>query len=241
MGPYLERRRAEELAVELARTKDEFLALVTHELPNPLAVITSTAALFDDELDELSPAQQREYLRTITRNAERLAAMASDLLDLAHLESGHLGIDPGSTDLAVVIAHSVHAATGAAADKDLTVTVDTDGALPLCADADRLRQVADDLLGNAIKYTPAGNTITAYPDSDEITWTVAGIGIPAAEQPRLFRRFYRASTALQHRIPGTGLVVTRAIVDRHHGSITLAEHHGPGITFVIRLPTKPPT
>ncbi len=248
VGQYLERRRAEELAVELARTKDEFLAMVTHELRNPLAVITSTASLLDDELDELSPAQQREYLRTITRNAERLAAMAGDLLDLARLESGHLGIDPGSTDLTAVIAQAVHAATGAAADKHLTVTVDTDDTLPLYADADRLRQVADNLLGNAIKYTPAGGTITvtARPagDDDAITWTVAdtGIGIPTAERPRLFRRFYRATTALQHRIPGTGLglVVTRAIVDRHHGSITLAEHHGPGTTFVIRLPTKPP-
>jgi signal transduction histidine kinase len=209
-------------------------------------VISSTASLFDDELDELSPAQQREYLRTITRSAERLAAMASDLLDLARLESGHLAIDPGSTDLAAVIAQAVPAAK-AAADKQLTVTVETDHTLPLYADTDRLRQVADNLLGNAIKYTPAGGTIsiTAHPDGDDaITWTVAdtGIGIPAAERPRLFRRFYRASTALQHRIPGTGLglVVTRAIVERHHGSITLAEHHGPGTTFVIRLPTKPP-
>ncbi len=246
VGQYLERRRAEELAVELARTKDEFLAMVTHELRNPLAVISSTASLFDDELDELSPAQQREYLRTITRSAERLAAMAGDLLDLARLESGHLAIDAGSTDLAAVIAQAVPAAK-AAADKQLTVTVETDHTLPLYADTDRLRQVADNLLGNAIKYTPAGGTIsiTAHPDGDDaITWTVAdtGIGIPTAERPRLFRRFYRASTALQHRIPGTGLglVVTRAIVERHHGSITLAEHHGPGTTFVIRLPTKPP-
>ena len=74
-------------------------------------------------------------------------------------------------------------------------------------------------------------------------WTVAdtGIGIPAADRPGLFRRFYRASTALQHRIPGTGLglVVTRAIIDRHHGTINLADHQAdPGTTFVITLPIK---
>lgn len=246
-GQYLERRRAEELAVELARTKDEFLAMVTHELRNPLSVITGTAALFTDELDELSPEQQRQYLRTITRNAERLAAMAGDLLDLARLEAGDLGIDPAATDLGDVIDQAVQAACGAAAGKQLSVAVDVAAGLVLHADAGRLRQVADNLLSNAIKYTPAGGTITvtARPQGDdEIVWTVAdtGIGIPAEDRPRLFRRFYRASTAVAHRIPGTGLglVVTRAIIERHHGSITLADHRGPGTTFVITLPVKPP-
>ena len=247
VGQYLERRRAEELTVELARTKDEFLAMVTHELRNPLAVITGTAALFNDELDDLSADQQREYLHIITRNAERLATMAGDLLDLARLESGYLSVNPDATDLTPIIEQAVHAATIAAAGKDLTVTVDTERELPLHADAGRLRQVADNLLSNAIKYTPAGGavTVTAHLGADDtIVWTVAdtGIGIPAAERPRLFRRFYRASTAVERRIPGTGLglVITRAIIDRHHGSITLAERPGPGTTFVITLPTKAP-
>jgi PAS domain S-box-containing protein len=246
-GQYLERRRAEELRVELARTKDEFLAMVTHELRNPLSIITGTAALFDDELDELSPAQQRQYLNIIIRNAERLAAMAGDLLDLARLEAGHLGIDPVDCDLADVIGQAVQAAAPAAASKQVSLIVDLDDRLDLHADPDRLRQVADNLLGNAIKYTPAEGRITvaAGPAADDtIVWTVTdtGIGIPAADRPRLFRRFYRASTALQHRIPGTGLglVVTRAIVERHHGTITLADRPGPGTTFVITLPVKPP-
>ena len=109
-GQNLERRRAEELAVELARTKDEFLAMVTHELRNPLTVITGTAAIFDDELDELSPQQQREYLRTISRNAERLAAMAGDLLDLARLESGHLDGPAASAQLNDRLQHHDRAA-----------------------------------------------------------------------------------------------------------------------------------
>ncbi|WP_239163629.1 GAF domain-containing sensor histidine kinase [Paractinoplanes rishiriensis] len=246
-GQYLERRRAEELAIELARTKDEFLAMVTHELRNPLSIITSTAALFDDELDDLSNEQQRQYLHIITRSAERLTVMTGDLLDLARLETGHLGIDPSAIDLAEVIGQAVHAAGTAAASKHLKLTADLDSTMCLYADADRLRQVADNLLSNAIKYTPAGGTVTvtAHLDGDDrIRWTVAdtGIGIPAADRPRLFRRFYRASTALQHRIPGTGLglVVTRAIIERHHGSISVADHDGPGTTFVITLPVKPP-
>ncbi|MEV6598843.1 ATP-binding protein [Actinoplanes sp. NPDC051346] len=97
-----------------------------------------------------------------------------------------------------------------------------------------------------MKYTPAGGTITITADrtQETITWTVSdtGIGIPAAERPRLFRRFYRASTALDKRIPGTGLglVITRTIVERHHGSIELAAHTGPGTTFKICLPVSTP-
>ena len=249
VGQYLERRRAEELTVELARTKDEFLALVTHELRNPLSVITSTAALAEEELDTLNPEQHRQYLHTITRSAGRLAMMAEDLLDLARLESGHLATQPQTTDLRAIIDQSVQGMDGPAAAKDLIVTVEAPQHLELHADPHRLRQVADNLLSNAIKYTPAGGTVTITAVTDEtaqqISWTVAdtGIGVPVAERPRLFRRFYRASTALDRCIPGTGLglVITRTIIERHHGSIDLADHDGPGTTFAIQLPTKPPS
>jgi signal transduction histidine kinase len=247
VGQHLERRRAEELTVELARTKDEFLALVAHELRNPLSVITSTVALFDEEIYELSAEQQRGYLATIARSAHRLSVMTGDLLDLARLESGHLAMHPADTDLADIIDQAVSTAGPAAASKDLTIAVYTDAHLPVCADADRLLQVADNLINNAIKYTPAGGKISiaahrrsGHDGVQSITWDVTdtGIGIPAADRPRLFRRFYRASTALQHRIPGTGLglVISRAIIERHQGSITVAEHDGPGTTFHIHLP-----
>jgi PAS domain S-box-containing protein len=248
VGQYLERRRAEELTVELARTKDEFLAMVTHELRNPLAVISSTVALFGEELDELDTEQQREYLHIIERSSQRLSVMAEDLLDLARLESGHLAVDPIDTDLCTIIGDAVQGYAARASDKHITMTTELPGRLGLHADPGRLRQVADNLLSNAIKYTPAGGTITVAASSDDngqtITWTVAdtGIGVPPGERRRLFRRFYRASTALNRRIPGTGLglVITRTIVERHHGSITLADHTGPGTTFAVRLPTTPP-
>ena len=143
----------------------------------------------------------------------------------------------------------MQAAAAAADDKQLTVIVELPERLELYADPHRLRQVADNLIGNAVKYTPAGGRITVTAGTDataqKITWTVVdtGIGIPAAERPRLFRRFYRASTALDRRIPGTGLglVIIRTIIEHHHGTITLADHRGPGTTFVVELPTKPPT
>jgi two-component system, OmpR family, phosphate regulon sensor histidine kinase PhoR len=246
IGQYVERRRAEELAIELARTKDEFLAMVTHELRNPLAAITGTASLLKDELDDLPAGEQRHYLQIITRNAERLSVMAEDLLDLARLESGHLAINPTSTDLSDII-HQALRAAAKPPDKELTITAHLPERLQLYADAGRLRQVADNLLSNAIKYTPAGGSVTVTATTDDsgqkIRWTVAdtGIGIPVAERPRLFRRFYRASTALDRRIPGTGLglVIVRTIIERHHGTIGLADHTGPGTTFTIKLPTRP--
>ncbi|MEV6345696.1 ATP-binding protein [Actinoplanes sp. NPDC051851] len=246
VGVYLERRRAEELTVELARTKDEFLALVTHEVRNPLSVITGAAGLLVEDLDTLSPDEHREQLQVILRSAQRLGVIADDLLDLARLESGHITLLPTGTDLAVIIREAASALTPAAREKQLTITLRVPESLPLHADPDRIRQVADNLLSNAIKYTPAGGVITvdAERSAGRIVWTVSdtGIGIPAAERPYLFRRFYRASTAVDRRIPGTGLglVIIRTIVERHHGTIALTDTTGPGTTFTIHLPTTPP-
>jgi two-component system, OmpR family, phosphate regulon sensor histidine kinase PhoR len=246
VGQYLQRRRAEELAIDLARTKDEFLALVTHELRNPLAVILGTVAQFDEE--DLGPAEQARNLRTIGSCAQRLSVMADDLLDLARLESGSLTIRMAPLNLTDLLTESISTTKVAADAKELTVRADLPARLPMCGDSERLRQVADNLLNNAVKYTPAGGTVTvsAAPDPadpDWVTWTVAdnGIGIPVEERPRLFRRFYRASTAVAARIPGTGLglVITRTILERHRGTIAVADTTGPGTTFVIRLPREP--
>ncbi|BFU43512.1 ATP-binding protein [Krasilnikovia sp. MM14-A1004] len=254
VGQYLERRRAEELTVELAHTKEEFLTLITHELRNPLGVITAAASLLEEELADDLDTDQRQYMHAITRSADRLTAMANDLLDLARLESGHLAIHPAPTDLAEIIAHTVEALGTQAAGKNLTVSVDAPTHLELYADGSRLQQVADNLISNAVKYTPVGGaiTITAHaddepddPDPPWITWSVSdtGIGVPRDERAHLFRRFYRTSTAVNQRIPGTGLglVITRTIVERHGGTITLADHSGPGTTFRIRLPAKTKT
>jgi signal transduction histidine kinase len=245
VGQFLERRRAEELAVELARTKDEFVALVTHELRNPLAVISSAVDLLDNDGGDLSTDQQKHYLHMIGRSAERLTAMAGDLLDLARLESG-LAVRPEAADLSEILRQVVDGVQPVAAEKDLTVVLDVPEQLELQVDPARMCQVADNLLSNAVKYTPEGGTVTVSAclaaSGSEVRWQVAdtGIGIPAAERSRLFRRFYRASTALDRRIPGTGLglVIARTIIERHHGTITVADHAGPGTTFTVRLPVK---
>jgi PAS domain S-box-containing protein len=247
VGQFLERRRAEELAVELARTKDEFVALVTHELRNPLAVIKSAVDLLDEGGAELSADQQRHYLNMIGRSTERLTTMAGDLLDLARLESGHLAVRPEPTDLAEILRQAAECVAAFAAEKGLTVAVEVPVHLEVQLDGARIRQVADNLISNAVKYTPQGGTVTVSAtlgeNGAEVRWQVSdtGIGIPPAERPRLFRRFYRASTAVDRRIPGTGLglVIARTIIERHLGTITVEDHAGPGTTFLIRIPVKP--
>lgn len=246
VGQFLERRRAEELTVELARTKDEFVALVTHELRNPLAVISSAVALLGEPDGDLTDDQERHYLNMIGRSADRLSVMAGDLLDLARLESGHLAIRPEGTDLSDILRQAVEYVASVAADRSLEISLDVPERLELQVDGGRIRQVADNLLSNALKYTPEGGAVRVSaevgPDEAEIRWRVSdtGIGIPVGEQSRLFRRFYRASTALDRRIPGTGLglVIARTIIERHHGTISVMDHPGPGTTFLIRLPIK---
>jgi PAS domain S-box-containing protein len=246
VGQFLERRRAEELAIELARTKDEFVALVTHELRNPLAVITSAVDLLGEDTEDLSAVEQKHYLDMIGRSAERLTVMAGDLLDLARLEAGELVVSTDTVDLAGILRQRAEQLADAAAAKNLIVEVVLPPTLELQADPERLGQVADNLLSNAVKYTPEGGTVRVAaeltPDGEEVRWTVSdtGIGIPVAERSRLFRRFYRASTALDHRIPGTGLglVIARTIIEHHHGTIALLEHDGVGTTFLVRLPVR---
>jgi len=246
VGQFLERRRAEELTVKLNRSKDEFLALVAHELRNPLAIITGTVGLLEDDRDELSHEMQWRYIDTISRSAARLTAMTDDLLDLAQLENGELAVHLATVDLSDLLHQAVDSVAVTASLKGVTVQTQVTEPLMLDADPARLRQVADNLLSNAVKYTPAGGTIdvSAHREGADIDWIVTdtGIGIPADDRQWLFHRFYRASTALDSGIPGTGLglVISRTIVERHHGTITLLDRPGPGSSFEIHLPVTQP-
>jgi signal transduction histidine kinase len=243
VGHYLERRRAEELALELARTKDDFLALVGHELRTPLTSITTYAQLLADNPDSWS-TDGPQLIGVIRRNTDSLTAIINDLLDLAGLESGNITIRPVDTDLADLVREAVDAVRAGAARRRLDLDVELPVRLPLHGDPQRLRQMLDNVLSNAVKYSHEGGSVTVRlgTEAGVATLSVAdtGIGIPFDERERLFQRFFRSSTARNSGVPGTGLglVVTRAIVERHGGRIT-AIHNEPGTTMVIRLPLEP--
>ena len=242
IGQFIARRRADELALELARTKDQFIALVSHEMRTPLTAISTYTELILTDPEQACTGQQRMLIERIDRNTRSLRTIIDDLLDLAALESGRLTITRDDMELIELIEDAVAAAEPAARAAGVHLRQDLPGRLHLVADPNRLRQVLDNLLSNAIKYSPHGGTVQVRVEADgeaiRLTVSDTGIGIPPAERPRLFHRFYRTATARSHGIPGTGLGLTivRAIVEAHDGTIRVADTPGAGMTMEVRLP-----
>lgn len=242
IGAYLERRRAEELAHQLAATTDEYIALVGHELRTPLTSIAAYTDLLTDTPADTPFDEVRDQVDAIARNTTRLQNLVEHLLDLAAFEVGHNTLNHTTVDLTAVLTDAVQAVEACARHRHVTITTDVSHQLLVAGDPDRLRQVADHLITNAIKYSPEHATVTISASADQhITqFTVSdhGIGIPAEEHHRLFRRFYRASNARHTDIPGAGLglALSRAIIERHRGSITLTPNRPTGTSATVRLP-----
>jgi PAS domain S-box-containing protein len=231
---------------ELDRLKDEFIALVSHELRTPLTSIQGyTELLLDGEAGELGD-DQRRFLGVVERNAHRLLHLVGDLLFLAQVEAGKLVLDIGALDLGSVASECVETARPQAEAKEITLTLAT-GPVPLVAgDRARIAQLLDNLVSNAIKFTPEGGRVDvrvrALQKRAVVEVRDSGIGIPASEQQYLFQRFYRTSTATQQAIQGTGLglAISKAIVDAHDGRITLTSEEDVGTTFRVELPLGQP-
>ncbi|GAA4969333.1 PAS domain S-box protein [Actinoplanes utahensis] len=229
---------------EIDRMKDDLVAVVSHELRNPIGVIRSYTEMLLDEPD--LPERQRTDLTVIDRTTSHLEHIVDDLLDLAHLDAGGAKLNRRPLSLVRLLRDAIRAHEPAAATRHLTITTDIDRLRPVPADAARLRQVLDNLLSNAIKYTPDGGTVTITAGNTTtgitITITDTGIGIPADQYPHLFTRFFRASTATDRGIKGTGLglAVTKAIIDAHHGTITAQPAAHGGTRFTITLPNGGP-
>src|ERR671911_2071289 len=221
---------------ELDRLKDEFIALVSHELRTPLTSIRGyTELLLDGEAGELGD-DQRQFLGVVERNAHRLLHLVGDLLFLAQVEAGKLVLDVGAVDLGAIASESVEAARPQADAKSITLTLAT-GPVPLVAgDRARIGQLLDNLVSNAIKFTPESGRVDVRVRTLRKRAVVevrdSGIGIPANERQHLFQRFYRTSTATEQAIQGTGLglAISKAIVDAHDGRITLTSEEDVGTT-----------
>jgi signal transduction histidine kinase len=227
---------------ELDRLKDEFIALVSHELRTPLTSIRGyTELLLDEEAGELS-ADQRQFLGVVERNAHRLLHLVGDLLFLAQVEAGKLVLDVGALDLASVASESVEAARPQAEVKNITLTLATSPLPMIGGDRARIGQLLDNLVSNAVKFTPEGGRVDVRVRTErrEAVLEVrdSGMGIPAGEQHLLFQRFFRTSTATEQAIQGTGLglAISKAIVDAHDGTITVASEEGKGTIFRVSLP-----
>jgi PAS domain S-box-containing protein len=229
---------------ELDRLKDEFIALVSHELRTPLTSIRGyTELLLDGEAGDLTD-DQRRFLGVVERNSHRLLHLVGDLLFLAQVEAGKLVLDVGDVDLGAVASESVETARLQAEAKEITLTLAT-GPVPLVAgDRARIAQLLDNLVSNAIKFTPERGRVDvrvrALDDQAILEVRDNGMGIPSGEQDFLFERFFRTTTATEQAIQGTGLglAISKAIVEAHSGRITVASTQGAGTTFRVALPLR---
>jgi signal transduction histidine kinase len=228
---------------EVARLKDEFVGLISHELRTPLSSILGYLELMrDDEVHPLSD-EQLQYLSVAERNANRLLRLVGDLLFTAQVESGRFPLDNRDMALGPIVTASVE--TGRpmadAAGVELLQLV-PDAALTVHGDPVRLGQAVDNLISNAIKFTPRGGTVTVelaqHGDDALITVRDTGLGIAASEMDKLFSRFFRATTATRNAVPGVGLglTITKAIVTAHHGEMSVQSEEGVGTAFGMSIP-----
>jgi signal transduction histidine kinase len=230
------------VAVQNARLfqQSDWVAEVVHEIRTPLtAILSYTDLLMRPDLDE---QLRLRSIKTIQRETERVSALATEFLELARLESGRINMARDSVNLVGLIDKAAAVIQPSAERKNLEVRVVRDDNLPdIIGDAERLHQVLLNLLGNAVKYTDAGDTVTiqAEVNDDALLIRVAdtGPGIPKDQLPRLFQKFKRLPSH-EGKTSGTGLglVVARQIVEAHQGTIWVESQVGQGSCFFVRLP-----
>jgi signal transduction histidine kinase len=234
-------------ALEVSRLKDEFVGLISHELRTPLSSILGYLELMRDDEENPLSEEQVQYLGVAERNAHRLLRLVGDLLFTAQVGSSTFSLDTTVLEIAPIINASVESAspTAATAGVEITATVPKKPIFVL-GDAQRLGQACDNLISNAIKFTPRGGKVAVTVDVVDarvvITITDTGMGIPEDELDQLFARFFRASTATRAAVPGVGLglSITKAIIVAHHGELDVQSEVGKGTSFILRLPLNTP-
>jgi PAS domain S-box-containing protein len=231
---------------QLEQMKDDFVGTVSHELRTPLTAIKGFIELVaDGEAGPLSEAQ-REFLQIASRNTDRLGNLINDLLDVNRIEAQHLEIRNEPTSLVSVL-NDVAATFGPMAEtKGLEFRAQIDPIPVVVGDPPRLVQVFSNLVSNAIKYTPKGEVgLRARVNQDwaEICVYDTGIGLSLDEQARLFTKFFRGGNRVVTQSGGTGLglVIVKAIVEKHHGTVEVESRPGEGTRFRVRLPLAPPS
>ncbi len=226
--------------------REQFLAIVSHEMRTPLTSIISFSELIRGEADRLTP-DGRRYLDIIERNAERLLALVSDLLMLTRIESGALPLALEPVDIPRLVSDAVLVATPVAAKQNIAIHLDTRTGPLLFGDHRRIMQVMDNLIGNAVKFSRAGGLVrvVARPATGG-TWRIvvsdSGIGIPPDEIEGLFSRFARGSNARAAGLPGSGLglSIVKLLTEMHGGHVTVHSVLGAGTTFSVFLPVREP-
>jgi signal transduction histidine kinase len=223
----------------------DFVANVSHELKTPLTSIDGFAQAILDGTAGDRQAQQHAA-RVIHEEADRLARLVEDLLDLARLDAGQIAFERGRLDVSAVIARVVDRLSLRAREKGIRLENEVVGLPAVSGDGDRLAQVFTNLLDNALKNTPAGGRIRMRGEAQAGFLLVhvedSGPGIPAEVLPRIFERFYQVDQARRGgagRGTGLGLAISREIVQAHGGRLTATSTPGRGSCFTVQLPLDP--
>jgi signal transduction histidine kinase len=246
LAEELARRAA--LAVENARlfndaqratsSRDQMLGVVAHDLRNPLSTMLMASSLLAETLAAESPAQRQ--IAMVQRAGERMNRLIQDLLDVKRMESGHLSVEPCPTRSGKFLAEAADALRPLATAAGLELQLDAPADLPLVSvDRHRLHQVLSNVIGNAIKFTPRGGTITlrgaVVGKELRVAVTDSGPGIPAEQLPHIFSQFWQGARSDRRGI-GLGLAISKGIVEAHGGRIWVESTLGSGSTFYFTLP-----
>ena len=235
-------------AQEAIHVRDEFLSIAAHELKTPVTSLLAYTQVLQRRATRDKTANERDLraLQVIAEQSERLSRLISSLLDLSRIETGHFMIERRPVDIAA-LARRVVEQTKATAEQHVIELKAPAEPVTLHGDDLRLEQVMQNLLQNAVKYSPGGGTITVEVarEADQAAITIAdqGMGIPESARSQLFQRFFRAGNVNTSHISGMGigLYVVREIVARHGGAVEVRSVEGEGTTFIVRLPLDPST
>jgi signal transduction histidine kinase len=222
--------------IQLNQLKDDLIAVLAHDFKGPLTTIIGFTELLEQQMLEGEEAEGA--LRTIRNSATRLASLANDTLALSRVEQGELNLAADPVDVAQIVRETVESLVD-----QRQISLDVNAENPVVrGDPARLRQVFENIIGNAIKYSPEGSPVEVRVTETESTIRLAvqdrGIGIPSDEMAFLFERFRRASNAKRSSIKGTGLglYLAKTLLERHGGNVEVQSKLGEGSTFTIVLP-----
>jgi two-component system sensor histidine kinase/response regulator len=223
--------------------KDRFLGMCAHDLRNPLSSIRGLAELMDENAIGILTPEQREIVQTIHGASQSMLQLVNELLDVSTIEAGHLKLEKEPTGIYEIVEPSVHLSNIEAAKKNTKIEIvrsDVDPVVDI--DRNKMRQVVDNLINNAVKYSPRGSIITVLIHSSEAVagFSVrdSGPGIPENERHKLFKDYGRLSTLPTdgEKSTGLGLAICRKIVEAHDGTIGVANITGRGAEFIVSLP-----
>jgi signal transduction histidine kinase len=225
--------------VNALSAKDDFVANVSHELRTPLTSILAYTEILMEDDDQPTDSSSQHPLRIIRRNSERLLSLVSDLLASRR---GQLIVTPQPVDVADLVRASVSAALPRAGTSGIRLRAETPPTLEAHVDSSRISQVLDNLVSNAIKYSPAGGdvVVSLRPEDSYLVCEVRdnGMGMNEKDQAEAFTKFFRSGAVRSTSIPGVGLglSISKAIVEAHGGTIQLRSAEGKGSTFTFRVP-----